>query len=124
MDEHNHKKEKFRNEDDQSRILTGNKMLVRGMPQTRNRLGFNLADPFAGHIKIKTDLLEGIFSLLINSKTHFQDTSLTIRKALDDLLQNFLEVILHRAKVRVGTVLVLNEFSQGRIISLSKWSAE
>ena len=111
MDEHNHKKEKFRNEDDQTKILTGNKMFARRMPQTRNRLGFNLADPFAGYIKIKTDLLEGIFYLLINSKTHFQDTSLTIRKALDDLLQNFLEVILHRAKVRVGTVLVLNEFS-------------
>ena len=32
MDEHNHKKEKFRNEDDQTRILTGNKMFARGMP--------------------------------------------------------------------------------------------
>ena len=124
MDEHNHKKEKFRNEDDQTKILTGNKMFARRIPQTRNRLGFNLADPFAGYIKIKTDLLEGIFSLLINSKTHFQDTSLPIRKDLDDLLQNFLEVILHRAKVRVGTVLVLNEFSQGRFITLSKWSFE
>ena len=72
MDEHNHKKEKFQNEDDQTKILTGNKMFARRMPQTRNRLGFNLADPFAGYIKIKTDLLEGIFSLMINSKTHFQ----------------------------------------------------
>ena len=32
MDEHNHKKEKFRNEDDQTMILTGNKMFARGMP--------------------------------------------------------------------------------------------
>ena len=32
MDEHNHKKEKFRNEDDHTRILTGNKMFARGMP--------------------------------------------------------------------------------------------
>ena len=32
MDEHNHKKEKFRNEDDQTKILTGNKMFTRGMP--------------------------------------------------------------------------------------------
>jgi len=44
-----------------------------GMLEFAQGLGFDLADTFAGHAKLLTDLFEGVVSVHPDAETHTQD---------------------------------------------------
>ena len=49
-----------------------------GMPQLPQRLGFDLADAFAGHVEVAADLLQGVVLAVDQTEAQFEHLALAL----------------------------------------------
>src|SRR3989338_3948190 len=87
----------------------------RRVAQLAQRLGFDLADPLAGHIELLADFLEGVVGVHVDAEPHAQHLGFAGGEPSQDFAGRFLEAF-HRGDVyRRLHAGVFDEVSQVRI---------
>src|SRR5690348_9741040 len=91
------------------------------MTQFPQRLGFDLADAFAGNRKRLSDLFEGVLGAVFESEAHLDYLLLARSQRAQHVRRLLLEVYVDHGFCRRNNAAIFDEVAKMRVFFLADW---